>query len=127
VRAANRIAVGDDGSADARAGLSTAVAALNANPVRAFFMRTDPNAGDCAGKPYAAYVTLTSTRFALIEGTDLDIGVKLSDCGGWQVRSGTITRYPRSRRRRMPRNSPRKALSACTSGRKTTLTVGPIC
>jgi hypothetical protein len=28
---------------------------------------------------------LTSTRFRLIEGTDLDIGVKLSDCGGWQV------------------------------------------
>ena len=38
----------------------------------------------CA-KKYAAYVTATSTRFTLIEGTDIDIGVRLFDCGGWEV------------------------------------------
>jgi hypothetical protein len=27
----------------------------------------------------------TSTRFTLAEGTDLDIGIKLFDCGGWEA------------------------------------------
>ncbi len=36
-------------------------------------------------KVYAAYVTVTSTRFTLIKGTDLDVGVRLQDCGGWSV------------------------------------------
>jgi hypothetical protein len=84
-RSANRIAVGDDGSADARAAESAAVRALGVTPVRAFTMNADPNASDCSAKPYAAYVSLSSTRFSLLEGTDLDIGVKLLDCGGWEV------------------------------------------
>lgn len=84
-RAANQIAVGDDGSADARTAVDTVVRALDAAPVHAFAMRGDPNTGDCRGKRYAAYVTLSSTRFTLTEGTDLDIGVKLTDCGGWDV------------------------------------------
>jgi membrane-associated protease RseP (regulator of RpoE activity) len=48
-------------------------------------VRDDPNAGDCAGKKYAAYVFVSSSQFALIEGTDLDVGLRLEDCGGWIV------------------------------------------
>lgn len=84
-RAANRIGVGDDGSPDARSAVRTAVRALDAAPVHAFGLRSDPNSTDCSGKPYAAYVRLTSDRFQLLEGTDVDVGVKLSDCGGWDV------------------------------------------
>jgi hypothetical protein len=81
----NRIAVGDDGTPDARAAADAAVRALSTDRVRAFALQIDPNRDDCARKPYAAYVTLTSSRFALSEGTDLDIGLRLSDCGGWEV------------------------------------------
>ncbi len=84
-RAGNRIAVGDDGSADAGAALSTVVRALDVAPVHAFAVRANPNDDDCSRKSYAAYVSLSSTRFTLLEGTDIDVGVKLLDCGGWEV------------------------------------------
>jgi hypothetical protein len=47
--------------------------------------RDNPNAASCDGKPYASYVLVTSSTFRLIEGTDLDVGVRLEDCGGWIV------------------------------------------
>jgi hypothetical protein len=50
-----------------------------------FAQQDDPNGSDCSAKRYAAYVNVTSTRFTLIEGTDVDIGVQLFDCGGWEV------------------------------------------
>jgi hypothetical protein len=84
-RAVDRIAVGSDGSADARVATGAVVRELNANNVRAFALQSDPNSADCSGKPYAAYVQTTSSRFALIEGTDVDVGVRLFDCGGWIV------------------------------------------
>jgi hypothetical protein len=84
-RAAHRIAVGTDGSAGARSAQGTVVAMLSNVQQRAFAMQADPNEGDCTGKPYAAYVEVTSTRFRLIEGTDLDVGLTLRDCGGWSV------------------------------------------
>jgi H+/gluconate symporter-like permease len=83
--AANRIAVGSDGSPDAQRAVSAVTRALSVDGVRAFALQSDPNARDCSGKPYAAYVSVTSTRFKLIEGTDVDIGVHLFDCGGWPV------------------------------------------
>ncbi|HET9097763.1 MAG TPA: hypothetical protein VFN37_13965 [Candidatus Baltobacteraceae bacterium] len=83
--AGNRIAVGNDGSADAKSANTVVVNELNAAGVHAFALQTDPNAQDCAGKPYAAYVEVLATRFHPIEGTDLDIGVRLFDCGGWSV------------------------------------------
>jgi hypothetical protein len=82
---ANRIAVGSDGSDDAKRAVGAVTRALSADSVRAFALQADPNAKDCSGKPYAAYVTITSTRFTLLEGTDVDIGVRLFDCGGWPV------------------------------------------
>ncbi len=84
-RAVNHIAVGSDGSGDARTALPVVVRELGVAPVHAFSMQTDPNADDCARKGYAAYVSVSSTRFTIVEGTDVDIGVKLLDCGGWEV------------------------------------------
>jgi hypothetical protein len=84
-RASNRIAVGSDGTADADAAVQTVLSDINHNGLHAFALQADPNATDCARKPYAAYVQVSSTRFALIEGTDVDVGVRLLDCGGWVV------------------------------------------
>jgi H+/gluconate symporter-like permease len=84
-RAAYHIAVGDDGTPDAASAVRAVVNALNAAPLRTFSMNANPNADDCARKPYSAYIRLTSTRFSILEGTDVDVGVKLLDCGGWEV------------------------------------------
>ncbi|MFN2448392.1 MAG: hypothetical protein ABR508_01175 [Candidatus Baltobacteraceae bacterium] len=84
-RSALRVAVGTDASGDARAAQGAVIAALARPGLHPFALQTDPNASDCSGKPYAAYLTVTSTRFTLIEGTDLDIGLQLADCGGWSV------------------------------------------
>ena len=84
--AASRIAVGSDGSADAQSAVPAVVDALKGAPdTQVFAQQDDPNASDCSAKRYAAYVNVTSTRFSLIEGTDVDIGVQLFDCGGWEV------------------------------------------
>ncbi len=85
--AAYHVAVGSDGSALATLAAATVVRSLNGwrRGLRAFPSGADPNAADCSAKNYAAFVTATATTFKLIEGTDLDIGVRLSDCGGWEV------------------------------------------
>ncbi len=84
-RASGRIAVGSDGSADAAVGAGAVASALSSSDMRTFLRQDDPNASDCTGKPYAAYVEVLSTRFTLLEGTDVDVGVRLFDCGGWVV------------------------------------------
>jgi hypothetical protein len=58
---------------------------LNRSPWRAQLRHEDPNAHDCTGKPYAAFVVVTTSQFTLVEGTDLDVGLRLEDCGGWIV------------------------------------------
>ncbi len=84
--AARRIAVGADGSPDAQTAVPAIVETLRSAPqLQVFAQQDDPNAADCSAKQYAAYVNATSTRFTLIEGTDVDIGVQLFDCGGWEV------------------------------------------
>ncbi|MGC1380610.1 MAG: hypothetical protein WA814_06255, partial [Candidatus Baltobacteraceae bacterium] len=50
-----------------------------------FRLRDDPNASDCARKPYAAYVLVQTSSFRLTEGDDFDVGLRLEDCGGWIV------------------------------------------
>ena len=84
-RASGRIAVGTDGSADAAVASTAIVNELNAAQIHAFARQSDPNASDCSGKPYAAYAQVLSTRFSLVEGTDIDVGIRLFDCGGWIV------------------------------------------
>ncbi len=83
--AANRIAVDSGTSPLAQAASERVVADLNVPPWVAFVRHTNPNARDCAGKTYAAYVRVTTATFKLIEGTDLDVGLRLEDCGGWIV------------------------------------------
>jgi hypothetical protein len=86
ISAADRVVVDDDGSALARAAADTTTDALNATKsLRATRRRLDPTHEDCTGKWYVAYIGVTSTVFKLREGTDLDIGVTLDDCGGWEV------------------------------------------
>ena len=84
--AARRVVVDDDGSPFASAGADAIAGALSADDgLQATRVHASPNARDCAAKTYAAYVAVSSTTFVLIEGTDLDIGVALEDCGGWGV------------------------------------------
>jgi hypothetical protein len=84
--AAMHVAIDDDGSPLAHAGADAIAAALDGTGgLHALRMHDDPNASDCAQKAYAAYALVRSTTFVLKEGTDLDIGVVLEDCGGWGV------------------------------------------
>jgi hypothetical protein len=83
--ARNRIAVGHDGTALSAEAASAAGSALDAGSWRAFAATGDPNASDCARKAYAAFVDVTTSSFALSEGTDFDVGLRLEDCGGWIV------------------------------------------
>ena len=82
---AGHIAVGNDGTKLGSAAAGEVVTQLRQNGRDAFEFRDDPNAGDCARKRYAAYVEVTASQFKLVEGTDLDVGLRLSDCGGWIV------------------------------------------
>jgi hypothetical protein len=84
-RAQDRVAVGSDGTPDAGLTVPRVAVLLRAAGVQAFALQTDPNAADCSAKPYAAYISMSSTRFTLVEGTDVDIGLRLYDCGGWEV------------------------------------------
>lgn len=84
--AANVVAVDASGDSALAVAAAKAVARdLDRAPWRAQLRHEDPNARDCAGKPYAAFVDVTASTFALREGTDLDIGLRLEDCGGWIV------------------------------------------
>ncbi len=85
-QARNRIAVGSDGSALGRAAAAAVVDALHDARWNAFAVSSgDPNSSDCTGKSYAAYVRVLTSQFSLVEGTDLDVGLRLEDCGGWIV------------------------------------------
>ncbi len=79
------VAVDDDGSPLGRAAANAAAVALGGGSWRALRLHEDPNASDCAQKRYAAYVWVTTSTFALIEGDDVDVGLRLEDCGGWIV------------------------------------------
>ncbi|MBV8116397.1 MAG: hypothetical protein JOZ01_00385, partial [Candidatus Eremiobacteraeota bacterium] len=83
--ARGRIAVDNDGSRLSRAAAAAAIAGLRTASLDAFALHDDPNAHDCTSKPYTAYVYVTTSTFTVIEGVDLDVGVRLEDCGGWIV------------------------------------------
>ncbi len=83
--ARGKIAVDDDGAALSRAAATAVVHDLQRASMHAFSHHDDPDAKDCARKPYAAYVFVSTSTFELIEGSDLDVGVRLEDCGGWIV------------------------------------------
>jgi hypothetical protein len=81
----DRIAVDDDGTALGHAAADVVAAELTTGGRQTIRLREDPNASDCARKRYTAYVYVTTSTFALIEGDDLDVGLRLEDCGGWIV------------------------------------------
>lgn len=85
LQAAQRVDVDDDGGALDRAAADAAAGALAATALRPLRVHGDPNAADCARKPYAAYLHVAVTEFHLIEGDDVDTGLRLQDCGGWIV------------------------------------------
>jgi|GEM_PF-233246 len=85
-RAAMHVAVGTDGTPDAGVAANAVVAQLSAVPgVLAFRSDENPNDSDCNGKSYTAFARISSSRFAIIEGIDTDVGLELSDCAGWIV------------------------------------------
>jgi hypothetical protein len=84
-RASNRIAVDSDGSALGKAAAREVVSLLKRAPWTAFAWHGDPNATDCSAKPFAAYVLVSARTFRLTAGTDLDVGLRLEDCGGWII------------------------------------------
>lgn len=83
--ARNRIAIDDDGSPLARVAADAVSGALANGRWQTLRIHDNPNASNCAGKRYAAYIFVSASTFALIEGDDLDIGLRLEDCGGWIV------------------------------------------
>lgn len=84
-QASGRIAVGSDATPLAPAAAEAAIAALGESGWHAFVSGDDPNLRDCTNKPYAAYAYVTTSSFALLEGIDFDVGLRLEDCGGWIV------------------------------------------
>ncbi|MBV8530039.1 MAG: hypothetical protein JO104_01875 [Candidatus Eremiobacteraeota bacterium] len=82
--ARDRIGVDDDGTTLGDAAADETARAL-VTPWQTLRVREDPNASDCSHKRYAAYVYVTTSTFALTEGMDLDVGLRLEDCGGWVV------------------------------------------
>ncbi len=84
--AAMRMAVGADGTPQAAAASRALVGIVNGWPYfHAFVSQDDPNAADCLKKHYASFARVSSTRFTGRGGTDIDIGLELSDCAGWIV------------------------------------------
>jgi len=81
----DRIAVDDDGTPLGRIGADAVASELTGGALTAMRMHDDPNASDCSTKRYAAYLRVGSSTFALASGDDLDIGLRLEDCGGWIV------------------------------------------
>jgi len=81
----DRIAVDDDGTPFGQVGADVVAAELTGGPWTAMRIHDDPNSTDCSTKGYAAYLRVGSSIFALASGEDLDIGLRLEDCGGWIV------------------------------------------
>jgi hypothetical protein len=83
--AQNRIAVDDDRTPLGRAAADAVASELETGAWKTMRVHEDPNASDCAQKRYAAYLYVSTSNFSLVEGDDLDVGLRLEDCGGWIV------------------------------------------
>lgn len=83
--AAYHVGVGEDGTPLGAIAANRVAAMLNQGRIVAFKTREDPDASDCSRKPYSAYIHIEISEFALVEGTDVDVGLVLEDCGGWMV------------------------------------------
>ena len=85
LQAAQRIDIDDDGGRLDRVAADAVAGALATTSLQPLRVHGDPNLADCAGKPYAAYVHVAVSEFHLLEGDDVDTGLRLQDCGGWIV------------------------------------------
>jgi hypothetical protein len=83
--ARDRIAIDDDGTPPSKLAADAVISALSGGAWQTMRVHENPNATDCTQKRYAAYVYVSTSKFALIEGDDLDVGLRLQDCGGWIV------------------------------------------
>lgn len=83
--AAEHVAVADDGTPLGRAAADEVASLLASDGLTSLRIKDDPDARDCSRKPYAAYLNVVTSTFALVEGTDFDVGLVLQDCGGWIV------------------------------------------
>jgi hypothetical protein len=81
----DRVAVDDDGTPFGRIGADVVASELTGGAWTPQRLHDDPNSSDCSAKRYAAYLRVDSSLFALSTGDDLDIGLRLEDCGGWIV------------------------------------------
>src|SRR5580700_6717412 len=79
--ARNVIAIDDDGTALGKAAADAVSSALRNGALQTLRLHENPNATDCARKRYAAYVRVAASTFHLVEGDDVDIGLRLQDCG----------------------------------------------
>ena len=85
LQAAQRVDVDDDGGKLNRVAADAVARALEATTLQPVRVHGDPNVADCTSKPYTAYVHVAVTEFHLLEGDDVDAGLRLQDCGGWIV------------------------------------------
>ncbi|MBV9232839.1 MAG: hypothetical protein JO030_02245 [Candidatus Eremiobacteraeota bacterium] len=85
VAARDVVAVDDDSTKLGVVAADTVSSALYTAGWRTIRLRDDPNARDCAEKKYAAYLVAQTSIFHLTQGDDLDVGLRLADCGGWIV------------------------------------------
>ncbi len=84
--AAHHVVVDDDGTGFGRVAAASVAGALARAGFQVERRHAVPERRDCSAKPYAAYVYVRRIRFTLLEGVNLDIGLRLEDCGGWVVR-----------------------------------------
>ncbi|HZO95621.1 MAG TPA: hypothetical protein VFB22_17865 [Candidatus Baltobacteraceae bacterium] len=82
--AAGVVAIGDDGTPQARVAAHEVDAAISRgwNGFHTVALRGDPAAADCRRKPYAAVLRVTTTP---LRHTGRDVGLELQDCAGWNV------------------------------------------
>jgi hypothetical protein len=83
--ARDRIAVDAGPGAYSQVAVDAVADALRGSALVPLRVHEDPNLTDCSRKPYAAYLLVSTSTFALTEGTDLDVGLRLEDCGGWII------------------------------------------
>ncbi len=82
----DRVGVEDDGTPDAHLAANRILALLDAQgALRAQPLAITGQQRDCSSSPVAAVLRVTASRWHDYRGDNVDIGVKLSDCGGWPI------------------------------------------
>ncbi|HUY11456.1 MAG TPA: hypothetical protein VMV73_04250 [Candidatus Dormibacteraeota bacterium] len=83
--ARDSIVVDDDRRRFSRLAAQVIATRLSAAGLHVIRRHTNPNRRDCSQKTYASYLFVSQQSFTLVEGVNIDIGLRLEDCGGWIV------------------------------------------